>query len=318
MIELDDVRAAARRLEGVAHRTPVLTSRRLDERCGCRVLLKAENHQRAGAFKFRGAYNKLASLSEEERACGVITASSGNHAQALALAAGLFGARAVVLMPIDAPASKAAATAGYGAEIVPFDRYTVDREALLAEEAEARGMTIVHPYDDPAIMAGQGTAALELLEDGGPLDVLLVCVGGGGLIAGCATAAKALEPGIRVVGVEPAASADTQQSLAAGHRVDVDVAPTIADGQQLNTPGALTFEVIRRRVDEVAVVSDPEIVDAMVALFETVKTVVEPSGASALAALLAEHVSAPGQRVGVTLSGGNVDAARFTALVAGR
>jgi threo-3-hydroxy-L-aspartate ammonia-lyase len=315
VITLDDVRAAAGRLEGVAHRTPVITSRHLDELTGARVFLKAENLQRAGAFKFRGATNAVASLSDEERARGVATVSSGNHAQALALAAHLYGARAVILMPQDSPPGKLAATRGHGAEVIEFDRYAEDREELLARLVAERGLVPVHPYDDPRVMAGQGTVALELLEQAGPLDLLLVCTGGGGLIAGCATAAKAVQPGIRVVGVEPEAGDDTRRSLQAGHRVRIPVPRTIADGQQLPMPGELTFEVVRRLVDDVAVASDPEIVEAMRILFERVKTVAEPSGASALAALLAGRVEARGLRVGVTISGGNVTAARFAELV---
>jgi threo-3-hydroxy-L-aspartate ammonia-lyase len=316
MISLDDVRTAARRIEGVAHRTPVLTSRALDEATGATVFLKAENLQRVGAFKFRGAYNAVASLTDDERSRGVATVSSGNHAQALALAAQLRGARAVILMPDDAPAGKVAATEGYGAEVIRFDRYGQDREALLAALVAERGLVPIHPYDDERVMAGQGTVALELIEDAGPLDVLLVCVGGGGLIAGCATAAKALLDGVRVVGVEPEAGDDTRRSLAAGERVRIDVPRTIADGQQLPVPGELTFRVIRSRVDAVALASDPEIVAAMRFLFERLKTVAEPSGACAVAALLAGRVGdVRGVRVGVTITGGNVTAERFAELV---
>jgi threonine dehydratase len=316
MIGIDDVRAAARRLDGVAHRTPVLTSRSLDEAAGATVLLKAENLQRVGAFKFRGAYNAVASLEPEERARGVATVSSGNHAQALSLAARLHGVPAVILMPEDAPPGKRAATAAHGAEIVDFDRYAEDREALLAALVADRGLVPVHPYDDPRVMAGQGTVALELLEDAGPLDVLLVCLGGGGLLAGCATVARALSPETRVIGVEPEAGDDFKRSLAAGERVRVPVPRTIADGQQLPMPGALTFPVVRERVDEVVTVSDADIIRTMRFLFERVKTVAEPSGASALAALLSGAVDARGARVGVTISGGNVGAERFAALVA--
>ncbi len=317
MITLDDVQAAAGRLAGVAHRTPVLTGRQLDEATGsARVLLKAENLQRAGAFKFRGAYNAVASMSREERSRGVATVSSGNHAGALALAARLHEVPAVILMPDDAPEGKLAATAGYGAEIIRFDRYASDREELLAALVAERGLAPVHPYDDERVMAGQGTTALELLEDaGGPLDLVLVCLGGGGLLAGCATAIKALSPSTRVVGVEPEEGDDFVRSLAAGERVRIDVPRTIADGQQLPQPGELTFPVIQQLVDEVVTVSDAEIVDAMRLLFERTKTVTEPSGASAFAALLAGKVDAAGLRVGVTLSGGNITAARFAELV---
>jgi threonine dehydratase len=315
MISLSDVREAAMRIEGIAHRTPVLTSRHLDELTGARVFLKAENLQRVGAFKFRGACNAVACLDADERARGVATVSSGNHAQALALAARLEGVRATILMPADSPPGKLAATRGHGAEVIEFDRYASDREDLLAELVAERGLVPIHPYDDERVMAGQGTVAAELLEQAGPLDVLLVCVGGGGLIAGCATAAKALAPGIRVVGVEPEAGDDTRRSLAAGERVRIDVPRTIADGQQVPTPGELTFPVIQERVDDIVVASDAEIVTAMRLLFERLKTVAEPSGACALAALLAGRVDVAGLRVGVTLSGGNVTAARFAELI---
>jgi threonine dehydratase len=316
MISLDDVQAAARRIEGVAHRTPVLTSRALDEATGATVFLKAENLQRVGAFKFRGAYNAVASLSDAERSRGVATVSSGNHAQALALAARLHGAPAVILMPDDAPPGKLAATESYGAEVVRFDRYAQDREALLAELVAERGLVPIHPYDDERVMAGQGTVALELVEEAGALDMLLVCVGGGGLIAGCATAAKGLLDDVRVVGVEPEAGDDVRRSLAAGERVRIPVPRTIADGQQLPEPGERTFPVIRERVDAIELASDAEIVDAMRFLFERVKTVAEPSGACAVAALLAGRVGdVHGLRVGVTISGGNVTADRFAELV---
>jgi threo-3-hydroxy-L-aspartate ammonia-lyase len=317
MMSFEEVQAAARRIAGAAHRTPVLTSRALDAATGATVLLKAENLQRVGAFKFRGAYNAVASLSDDERARGVATVSSGNHAQALSLAARLHDTPAVILMPEDAPPGKLAATAGYGAEVIRFDRYTQDREELLAALVAERGLVPIHPYDDERVMAGQGTVALELIEDAGPLDVLLVCVGGGGLIAGCATAAKALLPDVRVVGVEPETGDDVRRSLEAGERVTIPVPRTIADGQQLPAPGELTFPVIRERVDAVAVASDAEIVNAMRFLFERMKTVAEPSGACAVAALLAGRVGdVTGLRVGVTITGGNVTAERFAALLA--
>jgi threonine dehydratase len=259
----------------------------------------------------------VASLSAEERARGVATVSSGNHAQALALAARLHDAPATILMPADAPPNKLAATRGLGAEVIEFDRYATDREALLGSLVAERGLVPIHPYDDERVMAGQGTVALELLEQAGGLDVLLVPVGGGGLIAGCATAGKALDPELRVVGAEPEAGDDVRRSLAAGERVRIPVPRTIADGQQLPTPGELTFAVIAERVDEVVLASDAEIVDAMRVLFERVKTVAEPSGACALAALLAGRLDVRGARVGVVLSGGNVSAERFAALVSG-
>jgi threo-3-hydroxy-L-aspartate ammonia-lyase len=317
MISFDDVKAAARRIEGAAHRTPALTSRALDRATGATVFLKAENLQRAGAFKFRGAYNAVASLTDEERARGVATVSSGNHAQALSLAAQLHGVPAVILMPEDAPAGKLAATEGYGATVIRFDRYAQDREELLAELVGERGLVPIHPYDDERVMAGQGTVALELIEDAGPLDVLLVCVGGGGLIAGCSTAAKALLRDVQVIGVEPEAGDDVRQSLAAGERITIPVPRTIADGQQLPAPGELTFPVIREHVDAIAVASDAEMVEAMRFLFERMKTVAEPSGACAVAALMAGRVDdVRGLRVGVTITGGNVTAERFAALMA--
>jgi threonine dehydratase len=316
VIELDDVRRAAARLDGIAHHTPIVTSRTLDDRTGARVRCKPENLQRAGAFKFRGAYNTVASLSEQERARGVVTASSGNHAQALALSAALHGIQATILMPEDAPASKAAATQEYGARILRFDRYSGERDALLAELAEREGLTVVHPYDDERIMAGQGTATLELVADGGELDLLLVPVGGGGLIAGSATAATGLCPSCEVVGVEPESGDDTARSLAAGQRIRVPVGRTIADGQQIDIPGERTFAVVRARVAAIVTVSDAEIVAAMRFAFERLKLVLEPSGATALAALLAGKVAASGRRTGVIFSGGNVDVARFRELTA--
>jgi threonine dehydratase len=312
-IGIDDVRAAAERLRGVAHRTPVLTSHTLDERCGARVFLKAENLQRIGAFKFRGAWNAISTLRP---ARGVATASSGNHAQAVALAAALSGTRAVILMPKDAPPSKRAATEGYGAEVLEFDRYADDREALVRELARERDLTLVHPYDEPLVMAGQGTAGLELAEDVADLDLVLVPVGGGGLASGVATALRAVQPAARIIGVEPEASDDTSRSLRSGRRETVTVGRTIADGQQLNTPGEITFPVLAALLDDVLCVTDAEIVDTMRFLFERMKVVVEPSGASALAALMAGRVALDGGRAGVILSGGNVDAARFAALMA--
>jgi len=316
-LEFADVRAAAARLDGVAHRTPVLTSHTLDERLGARVLLKAETFQRGGAFKFRGAYNALAAMDPELRSRGVCAVSSGNHAQAVTLAAALHGTHAVILMPADAPALKRAATEGYGAQVITFDRYGDDREALIRALAAERGLTLVHPFDDLAVMAGQGTVALELLEQAGPerLDAVVVPVGGGGLISGCATVVRALAPGTRVIGVEPEASDDVARSLAAGHRVSVTVGPTIADGQQTPTPGELTWPLIASRVDAVVTVSDASIVDAMRVLFERLKLVVEPSGACALAALLAGTLDVSGQHVAVVLSGANIGAQAFGELL---
>jgi threonine dehydratase len=318
VIGLEEVRAAAEQLRRVANRTPVLTSRTLDDLVGSTVYVKAESFQRAGAFKFRGAFNRVSRLLPDERARGVVAFSSGNHAQAVALAARLVGAPATVVMPADAPATKLAATRGYGAEIVAYDRRSEDREAIAAALADERGLTIVKPYDDPFVMAGQGTVALELLEEVGALDRLVVPVGGGGLIAGCATAAKALVPALRVTGVEPAAGDDTRRSLRAGERVAIPPPETIADGLAVTIPGEITFEVNRRLVDEVVTVSEDRIVDAMAFAFDRLKVVIEPSGAVALAALLSGSVGATGGRVGVVVSGGNVGAGRFAELVARR
>ena len=317
-IELEDVEAAAQRLAGVAHRTPVVTSRTLDERVGAQVHIKAECFQRGGAFKFRGAFNQISSLDEHALRRGVIAYSSGNHAQAVALAARLLGSRATIVMPEDAPAAKLDATRGYGAEVVPYDRWTESREEIGARLAEERGLELVKPYDDPRVMAGQGTVALELLQEAPELDLLLVPVSGGGLLAGCVTAAKALRPGIHVVGIEPEAGDDTRQSLAAGERIRIDVPVTIADGLQATEPGELTFEVNQRLVDEVITVTDDEIVDAMAFLFDRLKLVSEPSGAVGVASLLSGKLDARDRAVGVVLSGGNVGATRFAELVATR
>lgn len=316
-ITLDDVRDAAARLAGVAHRTPVLRSRTLDRLVGAEVLLKCENFQRVGAFKFRGAYNAASRLAPEQLARGIAAYSSGNHAQAVALAARELGAAAVIVMPEDAPRSKRAATEGYGAQIVTYDRYTGDRVAVAEALAAERGLALIPPYEHPHVMAGQGTAALELLEEAGRLDALLAPVGGGGLIAGSATAVKGLSPGVRVIGVEPEAGDDTKRSLEAGRRVEIPVPRTIADGQALHIPGELTFSVNRRLVDEVALVSDDEIRTAMRFAFERLKIVVEPSGATPLAALLAGRAEVRGGRIGVIVSGGNIDAARFAELCGG-
>ena len=314
-VTIDDVRAAAERLAGVAHRTPVLQSRTLDERTGADMLLKAENFQRIGAFKFRGAYNHLAALDPQVRADGVLTCSSGNHSQAVALSARLLGTRAVVLMPEDAPDSKVQATSGYGAEILRFNRYTQDREEITATTAARLGLHVLHAYDDPFVIAGQGTTALELIEEAGPLDVLVVCLGGGGLLSGCTVATRALSPECRIVGVEPMDRPAGRAAVAAGQPVTVPVTPTVADGQQTAQIGRRNCEIIARGVDEIVGVTDDEIVEAMVLLFERLKVVVEPSGASALAAVLAGRVEVAGRRVGVTLSGGNVDAKQFSELV---
>ena len=316
-IQFSDIAAAAARLQGVAHRTPVLSSRRIDEQTGARVFFKAENLQRVGAFKFRGAYNALSRFSAEQRQRGVIAFSSGNHAQAVALSAQLLGMPAVIVMPADAPALKLAATRGYlagrhGSEVLLYDRYTEDRAAIGARIAAERGMSTVPPYDHPDVMAGQGTAALELIEEVGPLDALLVCVGGGGLISGCAVAATHLLPGIAVHGVEPEAGNDTQQSLAAGHIIQIAVPQTIADGAQTQSSGQLTFPVIQTLVRSVVTVSDAQLIATLGTLAACLKQVIEPTGCLAAAALLHGVLDLRGARVGVILSGGNVDLLQFS------
>src|SRR3984957_17501268 len=308
-VTFDDVARAAERLRGVAHRMPAITSATLDERTGAQVFLKAENLQRMGAFKFRGAYNRLVQLHPAARARGVVAFSSGNHAQGVALAAKLLGIPATIVMPTDAPAAKLAATRGYGAEVVLYDRFTMNRAEIAHALAAERGATLVPPYDDPAIIAGAGTTALELIEDVGPLDVLLVCSGGGGLLPGCALAATALAPGIAIYGVEPAAGDDWVQSLARNERVTIPVPDTIADGLQTQSPGALTFPIVQALCAGVVTVTDDELRAAMRFAFERLKLVIEPSGAAGLAAALTGRVDVRGKRAGIAISGGNVDAA---------
>lgn len=307
---------AARQLEGVAHRTPVITSHTLDELCGARISLKCENFQRIGAFKFRGAYNVISRLTPEELERGVVAWSSGNHAQAVSLSARMMGSSATIIMPADAPKAKVAATRGYGADVQYYDRVTGDREAMGAALAEERGLTVIPPYDHYGIMAGQGTAALELLQEVGELDELRVPIGGGGLMAGSATAAKALHPGIRMIGVEPEAGDDTKRSLAAGERIKIAVPDTITDGQGAEVPGELTFGVNRRLVDAVDLVTDNQLREAMSFAFDRLKIVLEPSGATGLASVMFGQRPEPGSRVGVILSGGNVGLARFGELMA--
>jgi len=307
-LTLERVKEAARRLDGRIHRTPVLTSRSLDEATGYSVFLKCENLQRAGAFKIRGALNKLLSLGSEERARGVVAFSSGNHAQGVALAARMTGTSAVILMPTDAPALKLAATRGYGAEVVFYDRQTEDREVRARELVDRTNRVLVPPYDDYAIMAGQGTAALELMEDAPELDALLAPVGGGGLMAGCSTVAKALRPEIEIFGVEADTANDTWMSFRKGERVSIAPPPTIADGIRNSSPGALTFPILRRNLTDVLLVSDAEIADALRFLLLRAKILVEPTGAVSAAAVLSAKLPLPrGARVGVVLSGGNVD-----------
>jgi len=321
-ISFADIEAADARLKGHAHLTPVMRSRTADERTGAQLFFKCENFQRMGAFKFRGAFNALSQFTTDQRTRGVIAFSSGNHAQAIALSARLLGMPSVIVMPQDSPAAKLAATRGYqqgqpGSEVVIYDRYTEDREAIGRRLADERGMTLIPPYDHPHVMAGQGTAAAELLAETGPLDLLLVCVGGGGLISGCAVAAHAASPGIAVIGVEPEAGNDTQQSLALGRIVHIETPKTIADGAQTQHSGTLTFPVIQRLVKGIVTVSDEQLVRTMRFFAERMKLVVELTGCLAAAALLEGVVAARGQRIGVIVSGGNVDLARYAALIGG-
>ena len=311
----DDVIAAAARLEGHAHRTPVLRSSTADARWGAQFFFKCENFQRMGAFKFRGAFNALSRFSAEQRRAGVIAFSSGNHAQAVALSARLLDMPAVIMMPLDAPAAKMEATRGYGAEVITYDRFTQDREALTREVAAARGMTLIPPYDHPDVLAGQGTAAKELFEDVGELDCLFVCLGGGGLLSGSALAARALAPSCKVYGVEPEAGNDGQQSFRTGAIVHIPTPKTIADGAQTQHLGEYTFGIIRRDVDDVLTVSDVQLVTAMRFFAERMKMIVEPTGCLGFAAACEAVATVAGKRVGVIISGGNVDMARFGELV---
>jgi threonine dehydratase len=308
----------------VAHRTPTFTSRTADQRTGARLYFKCENLQRMGAFKFRGAYNALAQFSPAQRQKGAIAFSSGNHAQAIALAARILGMPAAIVMPQDAPSMKIEATRGYGAEVIVYDRYTQDREALCRQLAAERGMTLIPPYDHPHVMAGQGTAARELIEQAraldaahGALDVLVVCVGGGGLLSGCAVAAKHLLPECKVIGVEPEAGNDVQQSLRKGEIVHIDVPQTIADGAQTQHAGRLTFPVIQALVDDIVTVTDAQLVRTMRFFAERMKLVVEPTGCLAAAAVLEGALDVRGARVGVIVSGGNVDLRRYAELLGG-
>ncbi|CAN7573998.1 threo-3-hydroxy-L-aspartate ammonia-lyase [Bosea sp. LjRoot90] len=310
-----DVEAAAKRIAGVAHRTPALTSRTANERTGANLVFKAENLQRMGAFKFRGAFNAISALSPDQKRAGVVTFSSGNHAQAIALSGKLIGVPTVILMPQDAPAAKVAATRGYGAEVVLFDRYSQDRDALGRELAQGRGLTLIPPYDHPDVIAGQGTATKELIEEAGPLDMLLVPLGGGGLISGALLAAKALNPGCKVYGVEPEAGNDGQQSLRKGEIVRIDVPKTIADGAQTAFLGNYTFPIIRDLVEDIVTVPDAALVAAMRFFAERMKLVVEPTGCLAAAAAFTGVVPVEGKRVGVIISGGNVDLASFARFV---
>jgi threonine dehydratase len=311
----DDVAAAARRLEDRAHRTPVLTSRTLDAAWGAQVYFKCENFQRMGAFKFRGAYNALSKFDARQRKAGVVAFSSGNHAQAIALSARLLGMPAAIVMPHDAPAAKVAATRGYGGEVIVYDRYREDREAIGRRLAEERGMTLIPPYDHADVIAGQGTAAKELFDQVGALDALFVCLGGGGLTSGSCLAAKALSPGCRVYGVEPEAGNDAQQSLRSGRIVHIDTPKTIADGAQTQHLGTLTFEIIRRDITDILTASDAELIEGMRFFAERMKMVVEPTGCLGWAGARKVRADLVGQRIGILISGGNVDLGRFCALV---
>ena len=314
-----DVEAAAARIAGVVHRTPVMTSRRLDQHAGAQIFLKCENLQRAGAFKIRGAYNTLAQLTEEQRRAGVVAFSSGNHAQAVALAASALGIPATIVMPYDSPASKLAATKEYGAEVVNYDRYTEDRTAIAVALAEERGLTLVPPFDHLGVIAGQGTVVKELIEDVGGLDAVLTPLGGGGLLAGTALSVRALAPEAKLYGVEPEAGDDGAQSFREGRIVTIPAPKTIADGAQTTSLGSHTFPIIRRLVDDVLTASDAELAATMRLLASTVKLVVEPTGALGLAAALrlarTDSADLAGKRIGVVLSGGNVDLDRYAALL---
>ena len=311
----EDVLAATTRIAGVAHRTPIMTSCTMNRETGAEIFFKCENLQRMGAFKFRGAFNALSKFDERQRKAGVVTYSSGNHAQAIALSASLLGIPATIIMPNDAPAAKMAATRGYGGKVISYDRYTEDREKIGRELAEKEGLTLIPPYDHPDVISGQGTAARELFEEVGELDALFVCLGGGGLLAGSALSARALAPACRIYGVEPEAGNDGQQSFRSGSIVHIDTPKTIADGAQTQHLGAYTFGIIRRDVTDILTVSDAQLVDCMRFFAERMKLVVEPTGCLGLAAARAMGSELKGQRVGVIISGGNVDLDRFSTLL---
>jgi threonine dehydratase len=311
-----DVLIAAQRLKGVAHHTPALTSATANRRTGASLVFKAENLQRMGAFKFRGGYNAIAALSPEQKKAGVLTFSSGNHAQAIAYAGKLLGVPTTIIMPEDAPEAKVAATEGYGGQVIRYDRYSQDRNEIARQLSAERGLTVIPPYDHADVIAGQGTATKELIEDAGPLDILLVCLGGGGLLGGAALAAKALNPDCRVYGVEPEAGNDGQQSFRSGKIVSISVPKTIADGAQTAFLGDITFPIIQSLVEDIVTVSDAALVDAMRFFAERMKLVVEPTGCLAAAAAFTGAVPVEGKRVGVILSGGNVDLASFARFIA--
>jgi len=314
-VTFSDIEAAAKRLEGIAHRTPVMTSRTADAKADGKLFFKSENLQRGGAFKFRGAYNAIAMLTEEQRRHGVIAYSSGNHAQAVALAGRLQSVATTIVMPKDAPAAKVSATREYGGEIIFYDRYTESREEICAALAAERGLSVIPPYDNPRVIAGQGTAARELFESSGELDVLLVSLGGGGLLAGCALAAKALSPRCRVIGVEPEAGNDGQQSFRAGKVIRIPVPRSIADGALTTFIGENNFPIIRALVHDVVTVSDRMLIDAMQFFAERMKIVVEPTGCLGTAAALSRQFHRPGERVGILISGGNIDLPRYAELL---
>jgi threonine dehydratase len=309
------VESAAARLEGVAHRTPVVTSATADRLLGASLFFKCENLQRIGAFKFRGAYNAISRLGVEQKRAGVVTFSSGNHAQAIALAGNLLSVPTTILMPSDAPVQKVEATRGYGGTIVTYDRYAQDREALGRQLAVEQGLTLIPPFDHADVIAGQGTAARELFLEVGELDILLVPVGGGGLVSGCALAASVLSPSCAVIAVEPEAGNDVQQSFRRGEIVRIDTPRTIADGAQTTAPGLVTFDIIRRLVNDVVTVNDDQLVATMKFFASRMKLLVEPTGCLAAAAALEQIVPMRGRRVGVIVSGGNVDLSRFCELV---
>jgi len=313
--EYVDVVAAAARIDGSAHQTPVLTSRIADRELGASVFFKCENLQRMGAFKFRGALNALSQFDDQQRAAGVVAFSSGNHAQAIALAAQELGIPATIIMPEDAPAMKVAATQSYGGEVITYNRYTEDREAIGRELAASRGLTLIPPYDHPDIIAGQGTAAVELIEEVGELDAILVPMGGGGLLAGTALATRELLPNAEIYGVEPAAGNDGQRSFRGGSIVRIETPQTIADGAQTQRIGDLTFAIIRRDATDILTATDDELVAAMRFLAGYMKLVVEPTGALGFAGLRSDAERFAGKRVGVIISGGNIDLARYAALI---
>lgn len=312
----DDVVAAAKRIEGHAHRTPVMTSRTVNDEFGAEVFFKCENFQRMGAFKFRGAFSALSRFDDRQRRAGVVAYSSGNHAQAIALSARILGLPATILMPHDAPASKVAATRGYGGNVVVYDRYNEDREAIGKKLAEEQGMTLIPPYDHPDVISGQGTAAMELFDEVGELDALYVPLGGGGLLSGSALSARALSPKCSLYGVEPEAGNDGQQSLRSGAVVHIDTPRTIADGAQTQHLGAYTFAIIKRDVDDIFTATDTELIECMRFLAARMKIVAEPTGCLGFAAARKLKSELKGKRVGIVISGGNIDLERFASLLA--